>query len=191
MNLGVAILYKTPTPEDPGPFSFLKPLDQKVWLSILVASAMMSVGFFVVARLSPNQDQPKVTFKDSIWFTAGALLQQGIEISPRSTSSRILACTWWFFTLIFVMFYTANLAAFLTVQRMDSPINNADDLAKQVAIKYGTMTDGSTAAFFQNSKVPTMQKMWASMMETNANTETQNDGIRRVLGSGGCSTDTD
>ena len=87
MNLGVAILYKTPTPEDPGPFSFLKPLDQKVWFSIVVASAMISVGFFVVARLSPNQDQPKVTFKDAIWFTAGALLQQGIEISPRSTAS--------------------------------------------------------------------------------------------------------
>ena len=87
MNLGVSILYKTPTPEDPGPFSFLKPLDQKVWFSIVVASAMISVGFFVVARLSPNQDQPEVTFKDAIWFTAGALLQQGIEISPRSTAS--------------------------------------------------------------------------------------------------------
>ena len=38
MNLGVSILYRTPTPEDPGPFSFLKPLDPKVWMSILVAS---------------------------------------------------------------------------------------------------------------------------------------------------------
>ena len=38
MNLGVSILYRTPTSEDPGPFSFLKPLDPKVWMSILVAS---------------------------------------------------------------------------------------------------------------------------------------------------------
>lgn len=27
------------------------------------------------------------------------------------------------------MFYTANLAAFLTVKRMDTPIKSADDLA--------------------------------------------------------------
>ena len=37
------------------------------------------------------------------------------------------------------MFYTANLAAFLTVKRMDVPIKGAQDLAQQSAIAYGTM----------------------------------------------------
>ena len=38
---------------------------------------------------------------------------------------------WWFFTLIIISSYTANLAAFLTVERMITPIENADDLANQ------------------------------------------------------------
>lgn len=56
---------------------------------------------------------------------------------------------WWFFTLIMISSYTANLAAFLTVERMDSPIESAEDLAKQTKIKYGALKGGSTAAFFR------------------------------------------
>jgi len=41
------------------------------------------------------------------------------------------------------------LAAFLTVERMDSPIESAEDLAKQTKIKYGALRGGSTAAFFR------------------------------------------
>ena len=45
--------------------------------------------------------------------------------------------------------YTANLAASLTAMRMASPIENADDLAKQTVIQYGCKEEGSTRAFFQ------------------------------------------
>jgi hypothetical protein len=45
--------------------------------------------------------------------------------------------------------YTANLAAFLTVQRLQTPIENADDLSKQTEIHYGTLKGGSTEQFFR------------------------------------------
>lgn len=61
----------------------------------------------------------------------------------------MVAGMWWFFTLIMISSYTANLAAFLTVERMDSPIESAEDLAKQTKIKYGALRGGSTAAFFR------------------------------------------
>ena len=44
------------------------------------------------------------------------------------------------------------------------------------------MKGGSTQKFFQNSKIPTYQKMWASMMEMDSNTIDQQTGINRVLG---------
>lgn len=56
---------------------------------------------------------------------------------------------WAFFTLILISSYTANLAAFLTVQRMQTPIENAEDLSKQTDIKYGSIIGGSTENFFR------------------------------------------
>jgi len=67
----------------------------------------------------------------------------------RSVSGRVVGSVWWFFTLIIISTYTANLAAFLTVERMLTPIENADDLAKQTEIQYGTLDGGSTNAFFK------------------------------------------
>ncbi|KFM81341.1 Glutamate receptor 1, partial [Stegodyphus mimosarum] len=45
--------------------------------------------------------------------------------------------------------YTANLAAFLTVEKLVSPIENVEDLANQEKIKYGCLEDGSTSGFFK------------------------------------------
>lgn len=64
-------------------------------------------------------------------------------------SCPLLSLHRWAFTLIIISSYTANLAAFLTVQRMEVPIESVDDLADQTAIEYGTMHGGSTMTFFQ------------------------------------------
>lgn len=78
-----------------------------------------------------------------------SLSTAGSELMPKALSTRIVGGIWWFFTLIIISSYTANLAAFLTVERMDSPIDSADDLAKQTKIEYGAVRDGSTMTFFK------------------------------------------
>lgn len=77
----------------------------------------------------------------------------------RSLSGRIVGGVWWFFTLIIISSYTANLAAFLTVERMVSPIESAEDLAKQTEIAYGTLDSGSTKEFFRVSPGGTNKEM--------------------------------
>ena len=47
------------------------------------------------------------------------------------------------------MLLKANLAAFLTIERMETPINSVEDLAKQTKIKYGCLKSGSTNSFFR------------------------------------------
>ena len=64
-----------------------------------------------------------------------------------------MTSVWWFFTLIIISSYTANLAAYLTTMRMSAPIKSAEDLAKQTEIKYGTLASGSTNSFFNVSSV--------------------------------------
>lgn len=82
--------------------------------------------------------------------------------SFRSPSTRTVASIWWFFTLIMVSSYTANLAAFLTVESVHSPINSAEDLQKS-KIPYGAKAGGSTYNFFENAKYATYHEMYKFM----------------------------
>ncbi|KAH0810682.1 hypothetical protein GEV33_012109 [Tenebrio molitor] len=93
------------------------------------------------------------TIGNSFWFAIGSLMQQGSDLNPKATSTRIVGGIWWFFTLIIISSYTANLAAFLTVERMITPIESAQDLADQTDISYGTLEGGSTMTFFRVSLV--------------------------------------
>lgn len=76
-------------------------------------------------------------------------MQQGSDLNPRKISTRLVAGFWWFFSLVMISSYTANLAAFLTVERMSTPIESAEGLAEQSEIAYGTLESGSTMTFFR------------------------------------------
>lgn len=123
---------------------------------------------------------------NSLWFSLGAFMQQGCDISPRSISGRIVGCVWWFFTLILISSYTANLAAFLTVERMVAPINSPEDLASQTEVQYGTLLHGSTWDFFRRSQITLYSKMWEFMnSRKHVFVKTYDEGIRRVRTSKG------
>ncbi|XP_054261553.1 glutamate receptor ionotropic, kainate 2 isoform X2 [Macrosteles quadrilineatus] len=123
------------------------------------------------------------TLANSFWFTIGTLMQQGSDLNPKATSTRIVGGIWWFFTLIIISSYTANLAAFLTVERMITPIENAADLSEQTEISYGTLEGGSTMTFFRDSKIGIYQKMWRYMESKRPSVfvSSYEEGVKRVL----------
>ncbi|KAG5677547.1 hypothetical protein PVAND_007299 [Polypedilum vanderplanki] len=124
------------------------------------------------------------SLKNSFSWTLGTLMQSNSELFPKATSTRIVGSVWWFFTLIIISSYTANLAAFLTVERMITPIENAADLAENKQdISYGTLEGGSTMTFFRDSKIGIYQKMWRFMESKKPSVfvSTYEDGIKRVL----------
>ena len=45
--------------------------------------------------------------------------------------------------------YKRTIYVLILVERMESPIESAEDLAKQTKIKYGATESGSTRAFFR------------------------------------------
>jgi glutamate receptor, ionotropic, invertebrate len=89
---------------------------------------------------------------------------------------------WWFFTLIMVSSYTANLAAFLTIESVSSPISNVEDLANaDGAIPYGAKKGGSTFGFFKESDNPIYKKMYEYMVNHPEHMTSSNDeGLERA-----------
>uniref|UniRef100_A0AAR2IQA1 Glutamate receptor n=1 Tax=Pygocentrus nattereri TaxID=42514 RepID=A0AAR2IQA1_PYGNA len=199
MTLGISILYRVHIGRKPGYFSFLDPFSPAVWLFMLLAYLAVSCVLFLAARLSPyewynphpclreRRDllENQYTLGNSLWFPVGGFMQQGSEIMPRALSTRCVSGVWWAFTLIIISSYTANLAAFLTVQRMEVPIESADDLADQTNIQYGTIHGGSTMTFFMNSRYQTYQRMWNYMYSKQPSVfvKSTEEGIARVLNS--------
>ncbi|KAH9425801.1 Glutamate receptor ionotropic, kainate 1, partial [Dermatophagoides pteronyssinus] len=196
MNLGIGILFKMPTHAPTRLFSFMSPLAVDIWLYVVAAYVLVSSTLFIVARFSPYEwinphpcipDSESIKINqfnlaDSFWFTVVTLMKQGCDMNPKSMSTRIIGAIWWFFTLILISSYTANLAAFLTVERITTPIESVEDLAHQSKIRYGTLRNSSTMSFFRDSKFPIYQKMWQFMEKHPENfAASYEEGRKRVL----------
>ncbi|KAG7201426.1 hypothetical protein KM043_004186 [Ampulex compressa] len=196
MNLGISILYRKPTKAPPSLFSFLSPFSNAVWLYLIGSFIFVSLLFFVIGRICPAEwnnpypciEEPEVlenqfTLKNSLWFTIGSIMQQGSDVAPIGISTRMMAGTWWFFCLIMVSSYTANLAAFLTIETVIPPFSNVEELARKKTIKYGAKEGGSTFTFFKDSNYSTYREMYENMMANAKDVLVLDNefGIKKVL----------
>ncbi|XP_067408628.1 glutamate receptor ionotropic, delta-1 isoform X4 [Emydura macquarii macquarii] len=156
MDYSVGILIKKPE-EKINIFSLFAPFDFAVWACIAAAIPVVGVLIFVLNRIqavrAQNSSQPSSsassTLHSAIWIVYGAFVQQGGESAINSVAMRIVMGSWWLFTLIVCSSYTANLAAFLTVSRMDNPIRTFQDLSKQMDMSYGTVRDSAVYEYFK------------------------------------------
>ncbi|NXF11259.1 GRIK3 protein, partial [Smithornis capensis] len=123
MTLGVSILYRKPNGTNPSVFSFLNPLSPDIWMYILLAYLGVSCVLFVIARDISNVHMYVSNKSFPLFPLSSTPVPPGSELMPKALSTRIIGGIWWFFTLIIISSYTANLAAFLTVERMESPID--------------------------------------------------------------------
>lgn len=62
---------------------------------------------------------------------------------------RLVAATWWTFGFFAIATYTANLAAFLTVSRLDSTMESLDALSHQFRVRYSTQADTEPLVYFK------------------------------------------
>ncbi|XP_075751958.1 glutamate receptor ionotropic, kainate 2 [Rhipicephalus microplus] len=201
MHTGIGILYRRPVQES-RLFYFLLPLSLDVWLCLLAAYLGSALMLHLAARMAPAEwhvprhgpkcdcdrssgaDSPRnaLGLGESLWYATAALLFQGCETSPRAASTRLIAISWWVFSLIMVSFYTANMAAFLVNEKLQFPIENVHDLAAQSKIKYGCMSSGSTETFFKESKLEPYERMWTVMSNNREDSLASStaEGVERV-----------
>ena len=89
------------------------------------------------------------TLKESFWFAMTSFTPQGGGETPKALSSRVLVAAYWLFVVLMLATFTANLAAFLTVERMQETVKSLEELNRQSKINYTVMRDSPYLEYFQ------------------------------------------
>ncbi|XP_046553424.1 glutamate receptor ionotropic, kainate 2-like isoform X2 [Haliotis rubra] len=183
MTKGTTVVIKKPDETGLKVFQFLSPFTDQVWIAIFFSFLIVSLVLFSVSRVNSDRQQ-KYTYnlRESFWYIWGTLLRGSLVGAPHAISSRIVASAWWFFCLILISLYTANLAAFLTITNSNVGINSAADLANQDYYEYGTVDGSQIEYFFEHTKMTDYQKMWAHMsaLRPQSIVRRVEDGFERV-----------
>jgi len=156
---GISIIIRKPVREQ-SLFKFMQVLKPQVWLAILGAVIVTALMLWLLDRFSPysarnNKEaypEPcrEFTLKESFWFALTSFTPQGGGEAPKALSARVLVAAYWLFVVLMLATFTANLAAFLTVERMQTTIQNLEELARQSKINYTVLKDSPYMEYFKN-----------------------------------------
>nr|XP_033332474.1 ionotropic receptor 25a [Megalopta genalis] len=158
---GILIVMRKPV-RKPSLFKFMTVLKVEVWLSIVGALTLTAVMIWILDKYSPYSSRNNkrlypypcrdFTLKESFWFALTSFTPQGGGEAPKALSSRTLVAAYWLFVVLMLATFTANLAAFLTVERMQTPVQSLEQLARQSRINYTVLANSSVHQYFKNMK---------------------------------------
>jgi len=117
---------------------------------------VVALVLYLLDRFSPfarfklinadGTEEDALNLSSATWFAWGVLLNSGIgEGTPRSFSARVLGMVWAGFAMIIVASYTANLAAFLVLERPKTKLSGINDarVGKRRVYQFEFIVDGS------------------------------------------------
>ncbi|XP_071455793.1 ionotropic receptor 25a-like [Hetaerina americana] len=177
---GISIVMRKPVRKT-SLFKFMTVLRTEVWLTIVGALTVTGIMIWFLDKYSPYsaQNNKKMyqypcrtfTLKESFWFALTSFTPQGGGEAPKALSSRTLVAAYWLFVVLMLATFTANLAAFLTVERMQSPVQSLDQLARQSRIHYTVVKNSTTHQYFKNMKnaEETLYRVWKELTLNNTN----------------------
>ncbi|XP_022251422.1 glutamate [NMDA] receptor subunit 1-like isoform X3 [Limulus polyphemus] len=159
---GITILEKK-QPKSSTLASFLQPFEQTLWILVMVSVHVVALALYLLDRFSPfgryklpNSDateEDALNLSSAIWFAWGVLLNSGIgEGTPRSFSARVLGMVWAGFAMIVVASYTANLAAFLVLDRPETSLTGINDARLRNPLEnftYATVKGSAVDMYFR------------------------------------------
>ncbi|KAH8386835.1 hypothetical protein KR093_002841, partial [Drosophila rubida] len=171
---GISIVMRKPMRKT-SLFKFMTVLRVEVWVSIVAALIGTALMIWFMDKYSPYSSRNnreaypyecrEFTLRESFWFALTSFTPQGGGEAPKAVSGRLLVAAYWLFVVLMLATFTANLAAFLTVERMQAPVQSLEQLARQSRINYTVVENSDTHHYFMNMKFAedTLYRMWKEM----------------------------
>ena len=123
------------------PFAFLKPFSIILWILIIVVFYFISailIAVYEFVDTIPNIEATQqsdiydrnfmIALIKSMYYTVGALLQQGSELQPKTFFGRLQTVIIWMMSIILVALLTSNMTTYFTAQREKSWLQSIEDL---------------------------------------------------------------
>ncbi|KAK3098360.1 hypothetical protein FSP39_018756 [Pinctada imbricata] len=173
---GLTILVKK-TPKNSNLASFLQPFQDTLWILVGLSVHVVALVLYLLDRFSPfgrfklaknnDTEEDALNLSSAMWFAWGVLLNSGIgEGTPRSFSARVLGMIWAGFAMIIVASYTANLAAFLVLDRPEASITGIDDARLRnpnEKFRFATVKNSAVEMYFKRQvELSTMYRQMES-----------------------------
>ncbi|MBN3297553.1 GRID1 protein, partial [Amia calva] len=199
MDYSVGILLRKPE-EKINIFSLFAPFDLAVWACIAAAIPVVGPTQLFPFRVpqssvcltpasAPVRLETPSAAAAAAWTTFITDMKRRGDSIVSSMALRIVMGSWWLFTLIVCSSYTANLAAYLTVSRMDNTVRTFQDLARQMEVTYGTVKDSAVYDYFRAKGTnpleqdSTFAELWRTISKNNGqdnSVTTASEGIRKA-----------
>ncbi|KAI1704605.1 ligated ion channel l-glutamate- and glycine-binding site domain-containing protein [Ditylenchus destructor] len=143
---------------------------------------------FILLRRSPQGHQRQFEHRDNgreseIGSDAGGHMELNPKVDLVKNIRRLLKYLIWTFALLFLVFYFANMIAYLVARRaQDSAIRDIDDLLSQPNLRFGMVRNGNTHQFLQQSTNPTHQQLFQRLESQSPSGFVANysEGVQRI-----------
>ena len=120
------------------------PFEPVVWLGVAIAVAVIGPLYYVVHRSSyyyvyVEEDRRYGLFQLNrcVFYTFGAILQQGGDHLPDADSGRIFICSWWLFVITVVTYYSGALVALIIIPQQEFKVPDFHILVERGEMTWG------------------------------------------------------
>ncbi|KAK6182170.1 hypothetical protein SNE40_009911 [Patella caerulea] len=165
-----AVVFRLPDPNKNKWRKLIEPFQWEVHVCLFSSFCGTILLLYTIESLNPfylKSKKPRPTFQGIVLYLFGAMLFQGGNVMPSSSSGRALLAAWWIFCLISVATYSGNLIAFLTVSKEKLPFETLAELGKQDEYKWGTLEGSVWVSLLQNSNLSDYKRLWQGILEFN------------------------
>ncbi|XP_068082900.1 glutamate receptor ionotropic, kainate glr-3-like [Anabrus simplex] len=151
--------------------SFLAPLSSSLWQATGVCTFVLAAtlaGIYYFSWRNGDESAQGVysfAFRDSLFYMFTSLTQQGHDVTPRSSSGRVVYLLGYVVAVIVMTAYSAALVSFLTAQVKELPFRDLNGLLADGTYKLGVVATAADFNMFSESKNSLMQQLYEKLMK--------------------------